>query len=221
LSDEILSAGFGDLSSVTVERRMEMDSFLAGTICVKCNNGWMSGLEKETGSLLIRLLERDVKPEEMNEEERLKLAKWTIKTAIACNSALSNEPRIEGRFIRQFDCGRSDNLGNCGVFAGKLEIPNKFGYIQTTADNPMILGPEPAELRIAFYIDGLLLLSVVAVSEGLGYTFEVVRGVHEPLWPGRGHEFQDHVNTLCSSGTESDLKLFTDALKVRYRFDLS
>lgn len=221
LSAEILSAGFGDAISVTIERRMDMNSFLAGQVCARCNNGWMNELENHTRDLLVRLLGAKVEPEALSEEESLQLAKWTVKTAIACNSALGKEPRIDARFIRQFDRGRSENLGTCGVFAGSLDIPNKFGYIQTTASNPMLVGSEPAEVRVGLYLDGFILITVVVPSEGLGYTFELVEGIHRPVWPGRGHEFRKDRNTSSLSGTETDLKVVIDSLRVRYRFDLS
>ena len=167
LSDQTLSAGFGTASSLTIKRQMDLDSFLAGKVCENCNNGWMHDLEEATRSLLIRLLDRDANPETLGEEERQQLTKWAIKTAISCNSALSDEPQIDGGFIRDFDRGRGNNLGKCGVFGGRLDLQNRFGYVQTTADNPMSLSPQPAEIRVGLCIEGLVLL-IVVVDKGLG-----------------------------------------------------
>jgi len=220
IPDEVLSAGFGDSSGITIQRRLDMDSFLAGNVCTACNNGWMNDLEVDTRDILIRLLDRLLSPKQLNDDDLLQLAKWNVKTAIACNSALPGDPKIDPSFVKQFGFARGRNLGTCGVFAGFLNIPNRFGYIQITADNPMLVGQNPAQFCVALYLDRLFLITVIA-AKGLGYTFELVENVHIPIWPGRGHEFRKDQHSLPLTGTEGDLKTVTDALQVRYRFEVT
>jgi hypothetical protein len=85
----------------------------------------------------------------------------------------------------------------------------------------MLVGPNPAQFCVAVYLDGLFLITVIAAVIGLGYTFELVENVHIPIWPGRGHEFRKDEDSLPLTGTERDLKTVTDALQVRYRFDVT
>ena len=156
----------------------------------------------------------------LDSDEKLLLSKWTIKTAIACNSVIPEAVRIDPRFLRQFDKGRSDNVGRCGIFAGRLNLPARFGYIQTTQSNPLVLIKEdqPVTCRLVFYIDGLVLL-VAFVDPDLGYTFELAESVHQPLWPLRGYEWRSE-RVPKFTGTLADLRAFSDALGIRYRLDL-
>jgi hypothetical protein len=127
----------------------------------------MNNLEVGTRDILIRLLDQLISPKQLNDDDLLQLAKWTVKTAIACNSALPEDAKIDASFVKQFDFARGSNLGTCGVFAEFLNIPNRFGYIQTTADNPMLVGPNPAQFCVAVYLDGLFLITVIAAMIGL------------------------------------------------------
>jgi hypothetical protein len=128
---------------------LDMKSFLAGKVCESCNVGWMERLEKATRPIIEGLLDRKIAPKDLEPDELFQIAKWTVKTAIACNSALPKEPNIDQKFVRNFDFARTSNLGTCGIFAGYLDIPNRFGYIQTTGESPMLVGSQPAEFRIA------------------------------------------------------------------------
>jgi hypothetical protein len=214
----MLSAGFGDANGFKVNRRMVMDSFLAGEVCRTCNNGWMSELEDENRDLLIGLLCNSRKLSELGQEERLSLARWTVKTAIACNSAIQEGPRINPEFVRWFDKGRNVNIGRCGVFGGGLSRGRGFGYIQTSQLYDLMLGEGEKEVgvRIALCIDGLVLLTVI-VNLNIGYVFELIEKVHEPLWPGRGHTFKEPPSSAGEAGV--DLKVFSDLVGVRYRID--
>lgn len=175
ISAEVLSAGFSNSGAVQITRAMLLDKFLAGHVCQSCNNGWMSQLETQAQTPLLNLLAQHVQSATpLSPDEKLILAKWAIKTAIACNSVIPELTRVDQRFVRQFDKARNENPGRCAVVAGRLSLSNRFGYIQTPQRNDYIITPEHQTVtcRVAFYLDGLVLL-VAFADQNLGYTFEL------------------------------------------------
>jgi hypothetical protein len=216
LSTEMLSTGFADSNAVNIKRRIGLDNFLAGKVCSNCNNGWMSQLEVENMTLLLDIIDNKMTLGILSDDQRLSLAKWALKTCIACDSCIGEPPEIDRGLICQFDKGRSGNLGRCGVFAGRLSITSRFGYIRKAHYNQMILDANKQDVgsTIGLYIDGLVLITSF-VDRDLSYVFEIVDGAHEPLWPNRGHELKS-VN-LQFVGRGQDLITLIDAIDVRYR----
>lgn len=219
ISAEVLSAGFAKAGVVQIKREMSMDQFLAAHVCQSCNTGWMSALETQARKPLLDLLAQRADWCSLAREEQLLLAKWATKTAIACNSVIPEPTRVDPRFVRRFDKARNQNLGRCAVVAGRLSVPNRFGYLQTIQHNHYIVPADNQTVtcRLTFYLDGLVLL-VAFADQDLGYTFELVPGVHQPLWPARGHEWKPE-RAPNFDGTLEDLRRFGDALDIRYRID--
>jgi hypothetical protein len=127
ISAEVLSAGFATAGAVQITREMPLEQFLAGHVCRSCNNEWMSQLETQARTPLLSLLAQRVECATRSQDEKLILAKWAIKTAIACNSVIPELTRVDQRFVRQFDKARNENLGRCAVVAGRLSLSNRFG----------------------------------------------------------------------------------------------
>jgi hypothetical protein len=219
ISDELLSAGFANAGAVQITREMPLDQFLAGHVCKPCNTGWMSVLETHARKPLLDLLAQRVDCAALLPDERLTLAQWAIKTAIACNSVIPEPARVDARFVRQFDKARNDNLGRCAVVAGRLALTHRFGYIQTTQRNHFIIPADNQTVtcRLAFLLDGLAIV-VAFADQDLGYTFELVPDVHRPLWPARGHECKPG-RAPTFDGSLEDLRRFSDSLDIRYRLD--
>jgi hypothetical protein len=215
ITNEILTYGFGEGASLVVTDKAKMHRFLAPNVCKPCNTGWMSRLENQNKLTITRLIDQQIEPSLLNDDERLQLAKWTIKTAIAMNSIIDDAPPIDRDFINKFDKGRSQNLGRCGVFAGRMSIPSRFTYIRTSHTDEMLVGGDhDIEPRIGIYIDGLVLITAF-VQKHLGYTFKLLQAFHEPLWPNRGHELRQN-SPLDLTGHQTDLKIIMDAVEVSY-----
>jgi len=199
---------------------MGLEQFLAGKVCSDCNNGWMSALEQENRELLMGLIDQKIAPAELNESQRLLVAKWAVKTSIVCDSYIGDPPEIDKGLIRQFDKGRSDIIGRCGVFAGRLNIASRFGYIRRLHSNELILDSTKQDvgITIGLYIDGFVVITSF-VDRDLGYTFEIVKSEHVPIWPNRGHEFKENP-TLRFDGRGRDLVALIDAIGVRYQIQV-
>jgi hypothetical protein len=63
-----------------------LDNFKEGRICPDCNNGWMSELESEAMGVLKPLMDGQMAFEQLSEEEKRILTRWSFKTAIVLNS---------------------------------------------------------------------------------------------------------------------------------------
>jgi hypothetical protein len=212
-----LATGFGDVNTLTVERWLGMMSFVAGGVCARCNNGWMSKLETECRPLLVNLIDGITTTDMLKETERLMLARWSVKTAIACNSTTREDERLDPIHAKIFDQGRSPNIGRCGVFIRRLALKNRFGYVQKAYSSELLIRPPATfpDVRIAFYLDGLVII-IAFVDPVLRYTFEVHDPNTRPLWPTRGHDVRTPGTPLSLSGTESDLKTLLETIDVRY-----
>lgn len=218
LTTQELSTGFGEADTLTVERQLDMMSYLAGEVCATCNNGWMSELESKCKPFLLDLIDGITTTDMLAETEQLMLAKWCVKTAIACNSATARNTRIDPRHARTFDRGQSLNIGRCGVFTRRLPLNNRFGYIQTTHASELLICPPAteADIRIALYLDGLVIITAF-VDPDLGYTFELHDPNTRPLWPTRGHDARTPGTPVHLSGTKDDLRTILTTIDVRYR----
>lgn len=130
INAEVLSAGFATSCAAKVTREMPIDQFLAGHVCQSCNNGWMSELEVQARKPLLDLLARRVEARTLSQNEKLILAKWAVKTAVACNSVITEPTGVDRRFVRQFDKARNQNLGRCAVVSGRLSLPCASGIFK-------------------------------------------------------------------------------------------
>jgi hypothetical protein len=63
---------------------MPISSVLAGEVCARCNNGWMSTLETEVAPVLTASRRRGV----VSDADALVLARWFTKTAVALNVSM-------------------------------------------------------------------------------------------------------------------------------------
>lgn len=82
-------------------RQHTISSFKAGGVCAGCNNEWMSALESDVKPILIALIDGSRSFNDLNEDERFSLGRWTLKTAATLNrSSIYGDPRKENsRFV--------------------------------------------------------------------------------------------------------------------------
>src|SRR6266481_2224313 len=74
-----------DTRQILDTRQHVMGAFKAGTVCYECNHGWMSELEQEAKSILAPLIAEPQQLTELQEQERLIVVRWTLKTAAVLN----------------------------------------------------------------------------------------------------------------------------------------
>ena len=80
-SGDGLTAQLGEQTTI---RRLDLNNFLLGDVCSKCNNGWMSALEARMKPILAKLTAKVP----LGIEERQILAKWAMKTAYVLSCCL-------------------------------------------------------------------------------------------------------------------------------------
>jgi hypothetical protein len=94
LSDKLLEpTHFDKQGNVVSSRRHRVSGLLAGHVCRRCNNGWMSDLEMAARPLILDLAEGRRKIRSLDNSEALLLARWTIKTCYALHAG-SNYRKI-------------------------------------------------------------------------------------------------------------------------------
>ena len=89
--------------NVVSTRRHTFDSFLAGNICRPCNNGWMSALEAQCKDLILELASGRRRIIELNDEDALRLARWTAKTAFALHTSANWHRIVPDAHIYRLD----------------------------------------------------------------------------------------------------------------------
>ncbi|MUK45675.1 hypothetical protein GNP79_19560 [Aliivibrio fischeri] len=102
---KVVSGDFagGHISILPPERQMTFSGFLAGSICSKCNNGWMSDLETKVIPFIYDLIEGYRNVSHCNNDERNLLALWAFKTsAVLSESTTAPQNRLLPRHAEQF-----------------------------------------------------------------------------------------------------------------------
>jgi hypothetical protein len=154
-----------------------------GRVCKECNNGWMSSLEHHVRSLLIDLMSGQRTLHALSAEERLLLARWTVKTAFVLSNAAPLDavvPEDHPRALKEI----TDTLSTgVGVFANQHEPTGKFSYVQknhwlrfSEEEQP----EHPQRYKIALQLQNLILL----VAHWPPPTRLVLASAtHIPIWP--------------------------------------
>lgn len=109
----------GHITVLPVQRELTFSGFLAGEICFRCNNGWMSNLENAVAPFLYDLIDANVSITNTEHQERALLACWSFKTAAALSSISTlSENIIPRSHARGFYRSEAMTLPvNVGVFA--------------------------------------------------------------------------------------------------------
>jgi hypothetical protein len=88
-----------DGNTSTMHRQPNLESFVNGAVCGKCNSGWMSNLETQAGAIFQKLTTgtdiRALSPDEVDI-----IARWTAKTAIVLGY-VTPIPAVVPEFIRR------------------------------------------------------------------------------------------------------------------------
>ena len=82
---KMIAKGFwgGHISNLPVDRELTFSGFLAGKVCNKCNNNWMSDLESQAQGFIYNLISGEKNIIACNCKEMNILAKWVFKTSAA------------------------------------------------------------------------------------------------------------------------------------------
>jgi hypothetical protein len=96
---------------------------LTAPVCTRCNNRWLSVLEKDAQRILAPMIHRPDTVTLTTEDQRL-LATWAVKTAMMLDLA-SAEPVIPAGFYHAFRQARAPLPGNwvwLGAYLGKRHV---------------------------------------------------------------------------------------------------
>jgi len=102
--------------NVLDQRTMVLDAFVAGRVCDRCNNGWMSRLEDAVRNDLTALADGTRRLEDLTEQASGVLARWAVKTAFAAQSVALGPKLVPTRHRRALCAG---DLGGVRV-VGRL-----------------------------------------------------------------------------------------------------
>jgi hypothetical protein len=89
-----------DGTSTPHRGQIALDSLRLKRICEPCNNGWMSRLEERAKPILVRLMERKLALDALDDEQRRLLARWAGKTAIIESYAIGAEKPVDPQFLQ-------------------------------------------------------------------------------------------------------------------------
>ena len=82
-------------------RRLDLNSYVAGRCCEKCNTGWMNALENAVRPVIRKLFSAEATLSELSEDERRILSVWTLKTVYVVYSVGRTWNTIPRAHIRQ------------------------------------------------------------------------------------------------------------------------
>ena len=111
------------------ERTASGNSLTLSTVCAPCNNGWMSRLESDFGTLLPRL-QADMSPRRFSKTERLTIAMWIVKTGIIAHRSANYRPILPASIPLALSQGASIPAG-IKVFGGKVESRKTIQWVQS------------------------------------------------------------------------------------------
>ncbi len=168
------------------QRNLSLGSFVAGRVCRRCNNGWMSQLEQQIKELLSALMEAERQVAELSGFERESLARWATKTAFAYRSADLAPHLVDPRHAHDLAANRMPPVR---VVARQASVELGLGCYAT--QRWMIDYPSPQRHVVetltghshkTVLVLGHLLIAVCYWPEPT-WPLVVSRRSHTPLWP--------------------------------------
>lgn len=182
----------GDI--VKSSRKHNLNNLLAGGICQQCNNGWMSTLKNSVKQNIIDLASDKKLIEDLDQKEKLLLAKWAFKTALVLNHGsnfLKNIPKKHYSHLHKYPNVLPQRVA---VFAQQHWSTEKFYWIQgsqwhiSSKDSSLNKNIESIikskSYKIALQFKNLLLL--VAYNPIRNYLFSLWKGIHGSLYHPKG-----------------------------------
>jgi hypothetical protein len=199
------------------ERRHPTRHFVEGRVCRECNNGWMATLEGAVQPLLVPLMESQLRLRDLREEERMILARWTLKTACALSYAApmqASVPTAHCTFVRE----RQDSLPEgVAVFGAHHRRTGETSYLQRNTwpqFSTQRREDHPDRYKIAFQFRDLLLLAAHWPPPPV---FVVADGIHEPIWPtGRYRSWDPQAAMPDPYDSRAMLARFSDTLALAH-----
>lgn len=184
------SIGYGnDGYALNSKANIGSQSLLAGRVCISCNNGWMSALEGNVKPVLISLLDASRTLTDLNAEQRILLARWTVKTAYMINHTWKEPPIILPNHLEQLYKGKTSLPNGVTVFAHQHPVSSYIGWIQgrdwpciyLLSDEKDARAMHARSYRLALQIGNLLLL--VAYWPGRLWTYAMRNIIYNRIWP--------------------------------------
>lgn len=152
----------------------------------------MSELEIETKQLLSALMSVKIEVKNLNDNERLKLARWTYKTALTLNSGTNYHKNIPTQHYHEFYNNQSTIPSGVVCLAQQHHENLIFNWMQgaiwilETINAEENIKKEFLEktYKISFQFKSLLLS--VFYLDIKGFIPLIAKGIHLPLYPKRG-----------------------------------
>ncbi len=161
--------------------------FVEGRVCRRCNNGWLSDLERDVRPGLEVLIKNGGRLVALTQPQRLLLARWAAKTAFLIASVSPFQRPVPPGHLWVMNNGGNVPEG-VAVFGGQSGTSARTAYLQSTMWPQYHLrragirvGAVADAYKIGFQIVDLMLL--VAFTPQSGVQFVTAAGVHIPLNP--------------------------------------
>lgn len=179
-------------SRVINERSLTLEKVREGRICARCNNGWMSNLERNCKGILLDMIRGQRQPRQLSETERLLVARWAAKTAYVLNSSANYPIKAPPQQLRELRENTHKLPWGVVVVAATGPFLN-FGWFQSNCWT--LCAPDNLTKGIAGLMDtrtykiGLQLghmLLIVAWHAIPGWWKMLWSDQHVVLWPWKG-----------------------------------
>jgi hypothetical protein len=190
--------GMPDISADVVRQRgpHTLDDFLEGRVCKPCNNDLLNQFETEARSALRSLIRREVKVQDLPDDQRIVLARWALKTTLIFQIAFDDIERLPAAHIEWLRNSLPGLPEGVSVFAQLHDNDEPFYWMGgstwtvdavsgTSTSDAEVLGLAESTYKLCLQLGPLLLLAgywppVREWSPGFW------SGVHVPCWRDAG-----------------------------------
>lgn len=157
-------------------RKASGNSLTLGSVCTRCNNGWMSRLENSFGMLLPRL-QANPSPALFSKAERHTIAIWILKTAIVAHRSSNYRKILPDAVPLALTQGKTIP-GGVAVFSGKSETAKEIEWHQSSIFSCRVRQTDINlfDARQDTFVFALALSAVVLCVgwHGVGKDFEII-----------------------------------------------
>ena len=174
---------------VLEQRTMVLDAFVAGRVCARCNNGWMSRLEDAVRDDLVALARGSRDLGALDDRALEVLAKWAVKTAYAAQSVALGPKLVPADHRRALCAG---DLGVVRV-VGRLSAVNlglttygmqRWQIAYPGATRAEVVDAVAQSYKVVLTV-GRLVLAVCYWPEPT-WPMAISRQSHVAIWPPQG-----------------------------------
>ena len=160
---------FNQEFAVVSQRRHTLDGLVAGNVCARCNNGWMSALEANCKDMILDLASGRRRIIDLHNQEALHLARWAAKTAFTLHTSSNCRRTVPEGHIYKLDSNSYRLPDNVAVVGHTYNRgAQEFSWFQSThweifSENYTVSEEDVANLRscgykIAIRLGGLFLM---------------------------------------------------------------